>query len=338
MIIGFLKKNIAFRLVLFIIAGIMCLTPLERPVRTEPTLMNKDTGCYFLPDYGDMLVAAHRTGKGNAPENTLMSIKSCLEAENYNIDIFEMDLQLTSDGELVLYHSLYLDENSDAAEHFGKNNITVFSKTYAQLRELNMGEKFKSGNKYPYAGLRGDDIPEDLRIVSAADAFDCIEKAGEGKYRYIVEIKYPTPWAPSMVDKLYKLLEERGMADRVIVGSFWPDVAKYIDRHYSGKLLRSAGPFEIIDFYGSYTRNEQLNKEDIKFMALQLPYYEDDGRFTVGNLGKTEFIEYAHKYGISVQYWTVNNTTDMADLRRGGADVIMTDYPGRAYDVLGKAS
>ncbi|MCR5485311.1 MAG: hypothetical protein K6F09_06930 [Clostridiales bacterium] len=324
-----------YRIITFIVGAIMCFSPLERPVITEPETKNYDTGCYFLPDYGHPLIAAHRTGKGLAPENTLMAIQSCVEDMDRDIDIFEMDLQLTKDKKLVLYHSLYLDEKSDAEEYFGKKNITVFSKTYAELRNLNMGEKFKSGGKTPYAGLRGDDIPDNLRIVLAEDAFDYIEEVGGGKYRYIVEIKYPSPWMQTMIKELYRMLSERDMLDRVIVGSYWNDVSHYIDNHYKGKLMRSANPFEIADFYGKFTRNEKLKKEKIKFMALQMPYYEDDGKFYIGNLGKTEFMEYAHKYGISVQYWTVNNADDVKALTLGGADVLMTDHPERAFKALG---
>ncbi len=325
-----------YKAVLFIISGLMCVIPMEKSVMTEPTLKNADTGNYFLPDYGDTLIAAHRLGKGNAPENTLMAIEKCMDSQKYRADIFEMDIEMTSDGQLVLYHSLYLDEHSNAAEYFNEENVTVFSKTYDELKGLNMGEKYEKNDKYPYAGLRGDDIPDNLRIISLEEAIDYIEQSSNGEYRYVIEIKYPTPWAPSMVDKLYNILEERGMTDRVIVASFWRDVVNYIDNNYSGKLMRSAEPFEIVSFYGSFLAGEELERDDIKFMALQLPYYSDDGKFRGANFGNSEFIEYAHKLGISVQFWTVNDKEDMLALQLGGADVIMTNYVERAYNAYGR--
>lgn len=321
------------KVIIFIISGLMCLSSFSPVQMIEPELKNKDTGDYFLPDYGETLVAAHRSGKGNAPENTLAAVKNCLASEE-RPDIFEMDIQLTKDGELVLYHSLWVDEKSDAAEHFGHKNIPVFSKTYDELRELNFGETFKKDGEYPYAGLRGDDIPDDVKIVKVADVFDTIEAAAPGEFRYIVEIKYPFPWAPEMVDQLYTILSERNMTDRVIIGSFWNDVGHYIDNHYAGKLMRSANPFEIVDFYGKAMRDEELNKEDIKFMSLQMPYYWDDGILLVSNLGRTKLIDYAHKYGISVQYWTVDKAEDAETLIYNGADVLMSDHPERIYDIL----
>lgn len=322
----------------FIGSGLRTLSSFTEPVRYKPAFPNKDTGNYYLPEYGHTLIAAHRTGKGYAPENTMMAIKSCLESDT-RIDAFEMDLQLTKDGRLVLFHDLYLDDLSNSVEVFGKTHVTVFSKTYAELRQLNMGEKFTVDGKRPYAGLRGKDIPDDLKIVAVEDVFDYVETHAPGKFSYTTEIKYPHPWMPTMIKELYKILSQRNLCKRVIIGSFWNDVGHYIDNHYAGKLQRSANPTEIVSFYGSYTRNEKLNPAKIRFMALQMPYYWEKGKYLyAANLGKTEFIDYAHSYGISVQYWTVDNAKDAKDLFTGGADLLMTDHPERIEKALADAA
>lgn len=320
--------------VLFVVSGIMCLSSFSAPVPEEPQIKNINTGNYFLPDYGNTLISSHRSGKGAAPENTLMAIQSNLIYAETDSAIIEMDVQLTKDGEIVLYHSLFLDEMSDSAEYFGKKNTTVFSKTYDELRNLNMGENFKSGDSYPYRGLRGNSIPDEIKITALKDVFACIETQAPGKFRYIIELKYPHPWAPEIVDGIYTLMQEYNLADRVIVASFWPDVSTYIDNNYEGKINRAANPFEIVDLYGCYTRNDDLSNEKIKFVALQMPYYWDDGKLMVANLGKTGFMDYAHKYGISVQYWTVNKAEDAQALSQSGADLLMTDYPDRIRDAL----
>lgn len=320
--------------VLLLVSAIMCLTPLSPPVAVDPEIMNQNTGNYFLPDYGHTLVSSHRSGKGAAPENTLMAVKSNLVYAEGDSAIIEMDVQLTKDGVIVLCHDLFLDDMSDSEEYFGTQNVTVFSKTYEELRNLNMGENFKSGDSYPYRGFRGDDIPDDIRMTTLEDVFECVETEYPGKYRYIIEVKYPHPWAPTIIDGIYELMCEYELKERVIIGTFWPDVSAYIDAEYEGEINRSANPFEIVDFYGCYTRNEDISDEDIKFTALQLPYYWDDGKLLIANFGKAEFIDYAHKYGISVQYWTVNNADDAKALANAGADLIMTDYPERIREAL----
>lgn len=338
--------TVAKKVLLFVIAGLMCLSSFAPPALETPEVMNKDTGEYFLPDYGSTLISSHRSGKGAAPENTLMAVKSNLIYSQDDSAIIEMDVQLTKDGVVVLYHSLFLDELSDSEEHFGKKNIPVFMKTYEELRGLNMGEHFEvkvetetetgkeTVKEYPYRGLRGDAIPDDIRMTALKDVFECVETEAPGKYRYIIEVKYPHPWAPKIVDGIYALMEEYDLGDRLILASFWPDVSYYIDEHYEGKINRSANPFEIVDFYGKYTRNEDLSGEKIKFSCLQMPYYWDDGILLVANLGKTGFIDYAHKYGISMQYWTVNSPEDAKHLAAAGADLLMTDYPDRIRKAL----
>ena len=325
----FLRKT-----VLFIVAGFMCLGTFSAPARETPKNPNVNTGEYYLPDFSKPLISSHRSGKGAAPENTLRAVKSNLVYADTDSAIIEMDVQLTRDGEIVLYHSLFLDENSNSAEYFGRKNTCVFMKTYQQLRNLNLGENYKSGNQYPFRGLRGDDIPDDIRITRLSEVFSCIEKEAPGVFRYIVEVKYPHPWAPKIVDGIYDLLKQYNMADRVIVASFWPDVSSYIDRHYRGKINRSANPFEIVDLYGCYTRNDDLKNEDFKYVALQLPYYWKDGKLLVGNLGKAGFIDYAHKYRISMQYWTVDRTDDARYLASAGADLLMTNHPERLREAL----
>ena len=322
------------RVVLFVFAALMCISSFNPPAPQTPQFKNENTGNYFLPDYGETLVSSHRSGKGAAPENTLKAVKSNLIYSEDDSAIIEMDVQLTKDGVVVLYHSLFLDELSDSAEYFGKENTAVFMKTYDELRNLNMGEHFKSGDSYPYRGLRGEEIPDDIRITALEDVFACVEGEAPGQYRYIIEVKYPHPWAPKIVDGIYELMTEYGLSDRVIVASFWPDVSAYIDSKYEGEMNRSANPFEIVDLYGSFTRNEDLSEADIKYTALQIPYYWDDGILLIANLGRTDFIDYAHKYGISMQYWTVNNADDARYLAEAGADLLMTDYPERIRDAL----
>ena len=321
------------RLFFCIFSAIVCFNTFAPLPRTEPTVKNKDTGEFFLPDYGNTLVAAHRMGKSLAPDNTMLAVKRCLESSRQP-DVIESDVQITSDGELVLYHDLFLEKRSDSEKVFGRKYVTTFSKTYAELRKLNMGEKYETGGEHPYAGLQGDDLPDDLRIPKVADMFDYVESVAPGQFRYILEIKFPFPWAPKIINKLYKILDERDLTDRVIVASFWPDVSYYIDLRYSGKMMRSANPLEVLDFYGCFKRNVDLSNEEFPFMALQMPYYWDDDRLMLANLGQTAFIDYAHKYGISVQYYTLSRTEDIQGLGIGGADLLMTDSPNKVFSAL----
>lgn len=327
--------NAVKKFICLVISTYALFMPFERVELGTATYFTPPASVFMAQSNKMPLIAAHRSGKGAAPENTLKAVEECVNSTDTPVDMFEIDIQITKDGELVLYHSLYLDENSDAAEYFGKDKITVFSKNYSDLHNLNMGEQFEYGGSAPYRGLRGEDIPNDLRILKLDDFFNYLTERGVVQnYLYSIEIKYPFPWGPSMVDKLYTILNERGLAGSAVIGSYWADVTKYIDTHYSGKLNRFASIMECLDLYRSYYFGEDLSKVDIPYVALSLPYYEDGGYFLASNCGNAGFIEYAHRYGLSACYWTVNADGDISDLVAAGADVLMTDYPAKVYSII----
>ena len=54
------------------------------------------------------LIAAHRGGGTNNPENTMLAFREAVKT--YNVEIIESDLYLTKDGYLVYNHDDYIDE------------------------------------------------------------------------------------------------------------------------------------------------------------------------------------------------------------------------------------
>jgi glycerophosphoryl diester phosphodiesterase len=48
------------------------------------------------------------------------------------------------------------------------------------------------------------------------------------------------------------------------------------------------------------------------------------------------FVQDAHRRGVAVHVWTVNETADMSRLLNAGVDGIMTDYPDRLLRLLGR--
>ena len=115
-----------------------------------PDLKGKDAVLLLDGETAESGVAiiAHRGGKLWAPENTLAAFRLC--ADN-RID-WETDLNLTSDGEIVLMHDKTLDRTTDAETVFGESNIPVNSKTLEQIKSLDAGIHYSSeyaGEKVP---------------------------------------------------------------------------------------------------------------------------------------------------------------------------------------------
>jgi len=281
----------------------------------------------MITSLGTMMLSGHRAGGGIAPENTMMALKNCVESDAYELDIFEFDIHLTADGIPVLLHDATLDRTSDAVEYFGEEGVKVGEKTLNELKNLNMGAQFEADDgTTPFAGLRGDDIPNDLRIITLDEALTYLESAGD--YRYIIEVKNAGSRGEQAADVLYETLLRHDALPRTVVGTFHNEVTAYIDQTYPD-MLRSAGFDECIDFYLCSLLSLPVSPERFNFVALQIPTTD-----YVVNLGTSRVINYAHRYGIAVQYWTINDPDEMAYLQSIGADAIMTDVPDRAATVL----
>ncbi|CAE7029519.1 Gdpd3 [Symbiodinium sp. CCMP2592] len=54
------------------------------------------------------LLVAHRAGAGEAPENTLESLKYCIDLQ---VPLVQMDVMRTKDGQLVLFHDVPVEKN-----------------------------------------------------------------------------------------------------------------------------------------------------------------------------------------------------------------------------------
>ena len=278
---------------------------------------------------GETAISAHRSGAGDFPEETLAAFRGCAENPDFQVDYFEFDLHMTADDILVLSHDSTLDRVSDAAAVFGAENVLVRDKTLAELKQLNMAAQFvNDAGETPYADLHGDDVPDELRILSLDEVLDYLTAAGD--YHYIIEIKDGGEVGLAAADQLYATLQARGLLDRVIVGSFRDEVASYITANYPD-MHRSASPEEVVQFYFAAL----TGKRDFtcSYDVLQLPFGDAESSFGI-NLGTATVINFAHANDLAIQYWTVNSEKDMTYLASIGADALITDYPDRAAGVL----
>ena len=280
----------------------------------------------YISKTGAPMVSAHRSGRGIAPENTLMAFRNVVES-GIDVGIFEFDLALTADDELILLHDETLDRTSDAVEVFGHEGVYPGDHTYSELRELNMGEGFVDDRgETPYKGLRGEEIPDELRVLRLEELFDFLE--GHGEYRFIMEIKDSGERGCRAADRIYEVLSSRDMLSRAIIGTFHGEVTEYMDKTYPD-MLRSAGVMEVVALYFYSLLGIDQPEGFYHFVALQIP----DEDYVV-KLGTTRLINYAHRHNIAVQYWTLNDPDLARELAGKGADAIMSDYPDMICEVF----
>lgn len=273
-------------------------------------------------------ISGHRSGGGIAPEETMMAFKNCAENDEFSVDVFEFDLHITKDNVLVLLHDDTLDRTSDSEEVFGEKNVRPEDKTYDELRKLNMGAKFENeAGETPYANLKGDDVPDNLKIPRLEDVLDYLDTVGD--YKFIIEIKNDGDLGRKGVDILYRILTERDLLDKVIFGTFHGEISEYVDENYPD-MTRSTGIAEALEFWEAALTDSDTY--DPPCSVLQLPYgfpFQNLGM----NTGTATMINYAHEHNMAIQFWTVDDEEDMEYLISVGADCIMTNYPDVLYKV-----
>lgn len=276
------------------------------------------------------LISAHRAGGDLAPEETLKAFELCMTATNYKVDIVEFDLHMTKDEKLVLLHDDTVNRTSNATEQFGNKKVKVKDKTLAELKELNFGENFQAiDGSYPYRGLRGDDIPEEVKILTLDEILTYLTGV-RPNLNYIIEIKDGGKIGEKATDILCETIERYGITKQVILGTFKANVTKHMTKNYS-HIARSASIREVFDFYYAFLYGVKNVKTN--FSVLQIPV----GGKGIYDLSTKAFVEYAHAHGIAVQYWTINDKDEIDRLIKNGADAIITDNPEVAHGVLNSA-
>lgn len=319
-----LKALLIIVCIIAIIAAVMTVAGAHRSSPSQIKNYNTDNAYIVESTY----ISGHRSGGGIQPEETMLAFKNCAENPDFDIDVFEFDLHITKDKQLILLHDSTFDRTSNSEEVFGEEDVKPEDKTYEELRALNMGAKFEDENgDMPYADL--DEVPDDLKVLKVEDVLDYLIAQGGGKYKYIIEIKNGDELGKQGVDILYKILEEKGIVDDVVFGTFHKEVSAYVDENYP-LLARSTSIPEVFKFWIAALTNDQnyeppCNVLQILFCA---PY-----RNLGINLGTAQMINYAHAHNMAVQYWTVNDEDDMQYLLDMGADCIMTDYPDKLYQI-----
>lgn len=322
------KGKKAIKIISIILALFLCIGVAQVVLynhKSVPASLKPYNGtAQYISSTGKAMTSAHRSGGDTAPEESMMAFKNCVESNDFQTDVFEFDLHITSDDVLVLLHDDTLDRTSDCEKVFGEKEVRPETKTYEQLRQLNMAAKFVNidGTK-PFEGLTGDAIPDDVRIQRVEDVLDYL--TANGDFDFIIEIKNGGDLGKKGVDILCKILEERNLFDRVIFGTFKGEITDYVDENYP-QLKRSASIKEVLQFYFGSFVNAKLKP---KYIALQIPY-----KLAGFNLGTTKIINYAHSMDLAVQYWTINDEEDVKYLNSIGADCIMSDNPGMAYRAI----
>lgn len=134
------------------------------------------------------------------------------------------------------------------------------------------------------------------------------------------------PKADSSVDPLIETLRRTDAIDRVCVGAFSDERVARVRSALGPRLCTGMGPDEMVDLIRAFQGEEVT----FRSAAAQIPPVDPKGR----PLATPELIETAHRHGIAVHVWTIDDPDEMRSLLDIGVDGIMTDRPAVLREVL----
>jgi glycerophosphoryl diester phosphodiesterase len=256
-------------------------------------------------------VYAHRGGAALRPENTIGAFDHGL---SLGADGLEFDVHLSKDGVVVIHHD-------DTLERTTSGRGCLSSLTAKELAELDAGYWFKAapvssgtGNShavYPFRD-RGYGIPT-LRDVLRRYP----------KIPLIIELKINEP---ELARRTIEELRSTDSLDRAALGSFYWHVL-HVARAYEPRIRTGAAQEETR--WALYRSWVGWPLWRTSYREFQVP--ERSGATTVVS---RRFIAHAHRAGLPVKVWTVNDPEDMRRLISWGADGLISDRPDVAVDVV----
>ncbi len=293
----FLKRTIVALFVAAIIWVIYRMTTITPP---EPKAIYRD-----LPRPA---IFAHRGGAGLWPENTLFAFRHAWEM---GVDVLEMDVHATRDGHVVVIHDDTVDRTTNGSGRVG-------DMTLAEIQSLDAGYRFTpdGGKTFPYRG-------QGIRIPSLEEVFDAFPNA-----RFNIEVKSNDP---PVIPALVELVHRKHVENRIIVGSFNRAIAHEL-RVRLPHVATFATQQEATMFWVFQTLRIPRAWRPVPD-TLQVPVTRNvyGHRVTVVT---PRFVRSAHRVGVRVDVWTVNDPDMMARLLDMGVDGIMTDYPDKLLELF----
>ena len=251
------------------------------------------------------MVLAHQGASAHAPSNTMAAFQLAYEK---GADAFETDVHMTRDGHVVLSHDPTVDRLTNGTGW-------IKDKTLAELREIDFGYRFTpdGGQTYPYRG-RGITIPT---LEETLTAFPTM--------RINMDIKQATP---PMEMALVQTIRQCKAEDRVLIASFHTVTMERFRKIASSRIATGANIRDMVEFVFYWKSGlHRFYKPPVD--AFQVPEAGYGLRVV-----SPRMIDIAHRHGVKVHVWTINEEADIRRLLQMGVDGICSDYPDRVVKVM----
>ena len=240
------------------------------------------------------LVIAHRGGAKESVENSFASLKHTWDL---GVRHYETDVQLTADGRVVLMH------DGDLERCYGHPG-TVSEYSYEQLL------------RFPNAS--GEPVP----LLSEA-----LERYPDMYFNIDAKTE-------EVLEPLLAVLAEADAFDRVLVSSFSEGRLKRVRAKNLPGLCTSLGVGGVVRLVGGAATGMGAAAWGVPGVEKGVRAAQVPTKHSGIPIVTKRFIAAAHKAGLAVHVWTVNDPDEMNRLFDWGVDGVVTDVPSVAKQIL----
>lgn len=268
------------------------------------TTVDPTTSNPFFEDR--VLNIAHRGANLLAPEETLEAYHA---AKRSGADILEMDLQRTSDGEIILMHDSTVDRTTNGTGR-------VSDMTLAEIKQLDAGYNFTrdGGQTFPFRG-------QGLKVPTLVEMFDTFPHDF-----MIIEIKGTDPTVSA---DYAEILRDYKRFESVITASF-SEVVLDAFRAAEPRALTSMAQDEVVVFFALGAEAEADYEPPGEF--LHVP-----PRFSGIDVVTPDFVAKANRFDLPIHvFGTGNDEEVMQTLIDLGARGLMVDDIDLAREVIAR--
>lgn len=258
----------------------------------------------------NVAVIAHRGSSMVAPENTLAAVEQALKDQ---ADYVEIDVRLTADNHVMLYHDRTLARLTGDTREFG-------DLTRAELERFDVGSWF--GDAYQNEAIPG--LDETLQWVRGRAPLMIDMKPLPGQELTLAQAVLEVLAAET--DHRYRCWADQenalmGIANcgvpnallEMRIATMSPETLHYIKQQAPDlrvtllAQLILPGNLDRRSFDALGLRHNRITRQEVRLAAL---------------------------YGYEIHAWTVNDPARMSTLIDLGVDAIITDYPDRLHQLM----
>jgi len=276
-------------------------------------------------------VEGHRGAKGLVVENTLASFAAAFEA---GVTGVELDVRLTADGHVVVWHDPVLLPVKCRATGADVVGARVAALSLATLRTVDVGSQV-------LPGFPGQRASPGARIATLSEvlAFG-LERAPD--VWWTIELKVnpldgqESAGREELLRGVLEAVHAFGLERQCFIHSFdWSvlELSAQLAPHVARSALVESGVTWVPGSpWSGSVRFEDHDDVCSAVAALGAQVISPEH-----TLVDVPMVERAHALGLGVLPWTVNDPTRMRALVEAGVDGLVSDYPDRAVAVLAAA-